>query len=121
MKYNKHFTKSGRFRDQMWDLMGNSIIFSPSDDSWNERRKHVSAAFYKEKMKRMINIAAGVAFERVQEWKRDYAGKDRDFFIYREPADLVNDCIQASVFGSSILDEKLEYIEKGVTKKLTIG
>ena len=100
-RYNRSFTKNGRLRDWMHDLLGDSIIFSPSDDSWNERRKHLSTAFYKEKMIKMIDLAAKVAFDRVESWKKEYVGKDKDFLIFREPADLAMDCILACVFGTN--------------------
>ena len=115
VKYNKHFTKNGRFKTWMYDLVGDSISFSPSDETWSTKRKHLSAAFYKEKMVKMIDIVAAMAFEKVQAWKGDYAGTDKDFHLFKEPADMVMDCIQASVFGNKNAERKIEYFSNGVS------
>ena len=91
--YNKHFTKNERFRTWMYDLVGDSIIFSPSGDAWNEKRKHLSAAFYMERMVKMIDIVAGNVYERVQDWKRDFASTGKDFAIFKETGNMVMDCV----------------------------
>ena len=93
VKYNKHFTKNGRFKTWMYDLVGDSIIFSPSGDAWNEKRKHLSAAFYMERMVKMIDIVAGNVYERVQDWKRDFASTGKDFAIFKETGNMVMDCV----------------------------
>ena len=49
----------------MYELLGDSIVFSPSDETWSTRRKHLSAAFYKDKLIKMIDIVAAHAFEKV--------------------------------------------------------
>jgi len=37
-------------------LFRNSILFEKSNESWAAKRKHLSAAFYKDKMTLMLNI-----------------------------------------------------------------
>ena len=120
VKYNKHFTKNSRFKPWMYDLIGDSIIFSPSDDQWNTKRKHLSSAFYKEKLIKMIDIVATHAFEIVQNWKKEYAGTDKDFQLFKEPNQMIMNSILASVFGKSNVTRELDYYENGVLIKINI-
>ena len=69
----------------------------------------------------MIDIVAAHAFEKVQEWKKEYAGTDKDFHLYKEPTDMVMNSILASVFGNSNVNRKFEYFENGVSQKLNVG
>ena len=119
--YNKYFDKGGRSKKQLQDLFGDGIVLIESNELWREKRKHLSAAFYKEKMIAMLDSISELAFDRVSEWKRDYAGQDREFALIRSPADLLMDCIQACVFGQKHLGKKLSYIQDGVEKELTVG
>jgi cytochrome P450 len=48
-------------------------LFSPSDEKWAQKRKHLSAAFYKDKINDMLAIIIRITNQQVPVWKRDYA------------------------------------------------
>ena len=58
----------------MYDLFGEGLLLIESNEMWREKRKHLSAAFYKEKMIAMLDTITDIAFERITQWKKDYAG-----------------------------------------------
>jgi cytochrome P450 len=77
----------------MYDLFGDSILLSGSDENWNQRRKHLSAAFYKEKMAKMLNMIIDLTHDKVEEWKRDYAGTDKSIPLVKGTTDLLTECL----------------------------
>ena len=82
----------------------------------------MSVAFYKDKMVSLLDTVADLSFDRITEWKRDYAGQpDKEFLIIRQPSDLIMNCIQSCVFGQSELDKTLSYIADGREVQLTLG
>ncbi len=74
VKYNKYFDKGGRSKTQLYDLFGDGILIIESNELWSQKRKHMSVAFYKEKMVSMLNSITDLSFDRIAQWKRDYAG-----------------------------------------------
>ena len=70
VKYNKFFNKSGRIKNLNYDLFGDGIIFmTESNELWSQKRKHLSAAFYKDKMISMLEIIIDLSYDKIQEWK----------------------------------------------------
>jgi hypothetical protein len=53
---NKYTEKDGFIHNYLKELIGDSIVFSPSNDLWKEKRKKLSLAFYKDKMIKMLEI-----------------------------------------------------------------
>lgn len=58
---NKFFDKADKERRVYYKWFGDSIFHAKSDHKWLEQRKHLAAAFYKEKMNHMIKIMIAVA------------------------------------------------------------
>lgn len=59
---NKYLEKSSKFKRQMSDgFIGESILFSPSDDLWALKRKRIGSAFYKDKLNAMLKTIIGLA------------------------------------------------------------
>jgi cytochrome P450 len=42
-----------------------SILFSPSNEIWSLRRKHLSAAFYKDKLKSMLEMIIAITHSKI--------------------------------------------------------
>ena len=87
--------------------MGDSILFSKSDDIWREKRKHLSAAFYKDKMIQMLDSVANLTIDRVEKWKSEYVGTGREFILNQQVSDHIMDSILFCVFGQTNLDSTL--------------
>jgi len=51
---NKYFDKHPWLASMLERMAGDSILFAPSDIMWQNKRKALSAALYKEKLKDMI-------------------------------------------------------------------
>jgi cytochrome P450 len=47
-------------------LTGDSILYSPSNENWSIRRKSLTAAFYKDKLIKMIEIMKKITHEKVK-------------------------------------------------------
>ena len=51
---NKYFDKDDKTKTVMSRLLGDSIVFSKSDELWAKKRKSLSVAFYKDKLVAML-------------------------------------------------------------------
>ena len=69
---NKYFDKGGRMKNQMKDLFGESILLDASNEWHSLKRKHMSAAFYKDKMIKMLDNIMAIAHTRIETWKEKY-------------------------------------------------
>jgi cytochrome P450 len=62
---NKFFDKFDLTRNLFYPLMGDSILLSSSSDQWNQKRKSLSAAFYKDKLLKMLELVKQCMTEKV--------------------------------------------------------
>ena len=51
---NKYIEKGVKEYRVWYKLFGESILLTKSNDFWQTKRKHLSAAFYKDKMTQML-------------------------------------------------------------------
>ncbi len=54
-------------------LMQQSILFSQTTDQWAARRKTLAAAFYKDKLHKMVEVIRTCSRQELQKWKQDLA------------------------------------------------
>jgi cytochrome P450 len=93
---NLHMEKYGKMGRILGKLIGHSILFDRSDDIWAKKRKHLSAAFYKEKLQGMISTIIQITVTTVDKWM-DLKEVD----ISAEATDLITECVLQCVFGTS--------------------
>jgi cytochrome P450 len=62
---NKFFDKADKERRVYFQYFGDSIFHQRSNEKWSENRKHLSAAFYKDKMLLMVKTIIDVANRKV--------------------------------------------------------
>ena len=96
---NKITDKQSRSKIIMYDFFGDSILLDKTTDLLLQKRKSMSAAFYKEKMIKMLNVIAATAFTSMQKWKIEYIEKGKDMVIVKEISKLIMDAIASTVFG----------------------
>ncbi len=60
---NKYFDKHPRSANILKRLFGESILFAKSDIKWQQKRKALSAALYKEKLRVMIDKIKHITVE----------------------------------------------------------
>lgn len=53
---NKFIDKHPKTQRVLKSLTGDSILFNPSNELWAQKRKHLSAAFYKDKLNAMLEM-----------------------------------------------------------------
>jgi cytochrome P450 len=94
--------KSSKFKRVLKSFIGNSILFDRGDEVWAEKRKHLSSAFYKDKLLPMMNTVISVTNQTVQNWKKS---SKKSIDLTAEVSDLVTECVLQCVFGES--SEKL--------------
>ena len=66
LKYNKYFDKSVKSKNMFFDLFGNGLLLTESNELWSQKSKHMSAAFYKEKMISMLETITEITFDRLE-------------------------------------------------------
>ena len=68
LKNNKFFNKHPMIQIITHPLLGNSSLFSRTDEVWRQRRKAMSAAFYKQKLGNLFEIAKSCMQGTLERW-----------------------------------------------------
>ncbi len=93
---NKIFDKHTKAYNLFYELFGDSTLFSTSSEMWANKRKRLSAAFYKDKMSKMLQKVVGIVNERMTLWKEKYADKSDESIqmsLSQECGNLIVDII----------------------------
>jgi hypothetical protein len=72
-------------------------------------------------MTAMLNLCIDFASKRVDQWKQVHGVNKEEFYLIRQPSDLVVDVVLVCVFGMSSINEKITFIEKGQKKEYSIS
>jgi cytochrome P450 len=107
---NKYVDKDVKFWRIFKPLIGDSILFSDSNEKWATKRKHLSVAFYKDKLSEMLTIIIEFTNNQVQKWKAKHVGGP-PLDIFEGISNLILEGILLCVFGvdSTALGE-LKYL-----------
>ena len=63
---NKYFDKHPNSAEFLKRMIGNSILFAKSDTHWQAKRKSLSAALYKEKLRVMVDMMKDVTIHMIR-------------------------------------------------------
>lgn len=72
VKNNKYLTKCSFVRNLMYPLMGESILLADSSEQWSNKRKVLSASFYKDKLLKMIDLSLKMINSSITEWEEKF-------------------------------------------------
>ena len=98
----------------MRQLTGNSILVTPSNELWAIKRKHLSAAFYKDKMTPMLGMIIGLTNESIQKLKIEHVQAKKPLDIVEYISNLLMSGILLTVFGVKMEDfGLLQYLDNG--------
>ncbi len=114
---NKHMEKSSKMQRILSGFIGRSLLFDRSDELWAEKRKHISAAFYKEKLHPMMCTIISVTQKTCKRWV-----ELGEINISAEVSDLITECVLQCVFGTSSEElGKLGYVRDGKPQEMYLG
>ncbi|CDW76295.1 cytochrome family subfamily polypeptide 55 precursor [Stylonychia lemnae] len=99
----------------------NSSFFSKSNKVWATKRKHLSAAFYKDKINQILRGAVVIANKRVKLWLRLIEEGEPVVNLNKEMNDLIDDVVQICVFGQSSLKKSLVFKKNGQETVVSLG
>ena len=98
------------------NLLGNSFLFSPSNDTWKAKRRGLGHAFYKEKLVPMLENLKYYVIEQQKKWLSEIKESKED----RTTIDLSRDILRIQqtffshiIFGTNIDDIKVKILTKG--------
>ena len=122
VQLDKVVDKSEKFQRIGQDLFGNSILLHPADESWALRRKHMSAAFSKEKLNNILGLVSDYCTQSIRTLIATHVKEGRTIDIVQYLRQLETDNILKSVFGKAgcEMDEQ-PYVENGVTRLIHPG
>lgn len=104
---NRIFEKSEFHHLMMKRMTGDSIVFSKGNEEWAKRRRSISAAFYKEKLVLMIELAKKATSEKFRLWEQDYVATHKPMNLVKEIASTYASIIMSCSFGDDIKDRKV--------------
>ncbi len=112
MSKNKYFDKHPKTAEIFSRLTGDSILFAKSDIQWQQKRKALSAALYKDKLRVMIDMMKDVTIDMIRnKWMKV---KDRQINIVSESSNLFINITICCLFGSGYEGLKVTQIKDGV-------
>lgn len=100
-------------------MTGDSILFAPSNLMWQQKRKALSAALYKDKLKEMIESIKKVTIDTIRNRWSDSENNVID--IVQEASNLFIKITLVCMFGADCEDLKLKQTYKGVDKWVSFG
>ena len=112
---NKYFDKHPKTAEIFSRLTGDSILFAKSDILWQKKRKALSAALYKDKLRIMMEVMKGVTIDMIRnKWMK---AEDLMINIVSETSNLFINITIGCLFGSGFEDLKVPQIKSGVQKE----
>ncbi|CDW80458.1 cytochrome family subfamily polypeptide 55 precursor [Stylonychia lemnae] len=97
------------------------ISMQTKDPSLAVRRKHVSAAFYKDRLTKQLEDVIRITFDRVNDIKEDLKKQKDELNLIQWVGDLVMYNIQVCVFGIDCAKQELGYHENGSIQQLSVA
>jgi cytochrome P450 len=113
--HNVHFDKHPQVQLVTLNLLGKSILFDESSDSWRQRRKAMSPAFYKGKLAGLVSIARSEVDDKVERFKKLYEqnGGPVKINMIAEISTLMTRILISCTVGSEVNEMKVDYWESG--------
>ena len=105
LKKNKYFDKHPRTAKFFSRLLGDSILFAKSDLLWQQKRKSLSAALYKEKLGVMIEMMKDISLDVLRNKWMKAEGEEID--IVKESSNLFIKITLKCLFGSDNQEIKI--------------
>ena len=121
MKFNKFFDKAFVTRGVFHQLTGDSILFEDSSEFWNNKRKKMSVAFYKDKLIKMVDIVKDCMDIKIKEFKEEYARKNKQMNLITEISTIQVKILLSCAFGEDVSDRVLDYYGNGEKTRKTVA
>ena len=102
VQQNKFFDKYPKYKRVWQDFSGDSIVFHPSNELWAAKRKHLSAAFYKDKLAPMLGMIMENTVETINNIKKDNVASGKSFNMTVLVQELIMNSVLMCVFGYTI-------------------
>jgi cytochrome P450 len=94
--------------------MGGSILFSDTNENWRQRRKAMTPAFYKERLRGIVKLAAATVKNSIKRMKVD---KERTFDIMEEILKTASEIILSCSMGEDSSTWEIDFWENGKCSK----
>ncbi|CDW82254.1 cytochrome family subfamily polypeptide 55 precursor [Stylonychia lemnae] len=118
---SKYIDKDSKFQRLFYKVFGDSSFLSKSNEVWATKRKHLSAAFYKDKINLILRGAVSIANQRVKVWK-NLIQKDKQVVnLTKEMNELIDDVVQICIFGQISLKKQLIFKKNGQESIVSLG
>ncbi|CDW76171.1 cytochrome family subfamily polypeptide 55 precursor [Stylonychia lemnae] len=118
---NKYFDKFPRSYHINKKIFGESILFTASDEIQALKRKHLSSAFYKDKMQSQLNSIISSTYDMVQETIQQINLGNDELDLNQYIGKLILKSIQICIFGVDEHLEMLPFKQKGKIDQLSQG
>ena len=97
--------------------MGRSILFSDTNENWRQRRKAMTPAFYKERLRGIVKLAAATVKNSIKRMKVD---KERTFDIMEEILKTASEIILSCSMGEDSSTCEIDFWEMVSVAKETL-
>ncbi|CDW83902.1 cytochrome family subfamily polypeptide 55 precursor [Stylonychia lemnae] len=118
---NKYFEKIPRSYNMSKKILGESVLFAPADEIYTLKRKHLSSAFYKDKMQSQLNQIMSTTFDMVQETIQQINQGEVELDLNQYIGKLILKSIQICIFGLNEQLELLPFKQNGKIDHLSQG
>eukprot|EP00347_Sterkiella_histriomuscorum_P011321 403372900 len=117
----KFLDKYYRTQSLLKTLFGNTLLFEKSTERQALKRKHLSVAFYKDRMAHILNTIIQMSKECVEKLKEDIKAGKNELNLVEFINTLTMRSIQVCVFGISDFEQDPTYLDNQKETKISLG
>ncbi|CDW85044.1 cytochrome p450 [Stylonychia lemnae] len=121
---SKFMDKHQKFQQILDDMIGKSLGVEKSTQEWADKRKHLTKAFYKDKILVIIKKSIAMTLEKIQTWKEKLKEKDSDqhiIILNKEIQELLDEVVNVSIFGQDNERVTIPYFLNGKFTQMVPG
>ena len=107
VQQNKYIDKYPKYQRVWQAFTGNSILFNSSNELWAAKRKHLSMAFYKDKLTPMLGMIIDNTMATINTLKKVQVATGKSFNMVDVIQELMMNSILMCVFGQAIEEVEL--------------
>ena len=110
-KENKNVDKTDEAALLFKEILGSSLLSSPSNEDWRRKRKALAHAFYKERLGLMTGVLKDTVCKRLSKWHQEILKNEgsTQIDISHEFETIFNDNIVHIAFGEDLSDLKFDF------------
>ncbi|CDW88282.1 cytochrome p450 [Stylonychia lemnae] len=117
----KYVDKLYRVQKVFYGLTGESVLFEKTTERQATKRKHLSAAFYKDKMSSNLKVIIRKTYAWIERLKIEIKNGNNERELNSMINQVIQDSILISIFGETSLKQTMPFIQDDEVVEISLG